>query len=92
MDIKAALEVLNALSMTSFASLIKRWRSIQDRLQALKGDLKSTIPSGGPDLRIVIQRIDALRSGGCPDSLREDWLILQRDIEELLERQRANFM
>ena len=92
MDIKVALQVLNALSMTAFSSLIKRWRSIQDRLQALKGDLKSTIPRGCPDLRFIIQRIDTLRSGGCPDSLRSDWVLLHRDIEELLERERNNFL
>ena len=91
-DIKVALEVLNALSMTAFSSLIKRWRSIQDRLHALKGDLKSTIPRGCPELRFIIQRIDTMRSGGCPDSLRSEWLLLHRDIVDLLERERANYL
>lgn len=91
-DIEAALEVLTALSLTSLSSLRKRWRSIQDRLQALKGDLKSTIPRGGPDLKRIISTIDDLRRGGCPDEMRERWQKLQREINQLLETQRANFV
>lgn len=91
-DIRASLEVLNALSMTSHSSLLKRWRSIQDRLHALKGDLKSTITMGGPELVQIIKKIEELRAGGRPDSLIEDWKTLQTNIETLLDSQKANFL
>jgi len=86
-DIRAVLEVLNALSMTSQDSLRKRWRSIQDRLQALKGDLKSTIPRGGHDLNKIVRNIDALRTGKFPDRYTEKWWALRREIDELLDSQ-----
>jgi hypothetical protein len=90
-DIKAALEVLNALSLTSQSSLRKRWRSIQDRLQALKGDLKSmVVPREGPDLNRIVDSVDDLRSGDCPDDLREQWRQLHYDIDQLLELQHSN--
>jgi hypothetical protein len=91
-DIKSALEVLNALSLTSRSSLLKRWRSIQDRLLALKGDLKSTMPRGGLELSHIIHKIDAMRAGGCPDSLRDEWQSLQHHIELLLDNQRSNYL
>jgi hypothetical protein len=90
-DITAALEVLNALSLTSQSSRRKRWRSIQDRLQALKGDLKSMVPRGGPDLKRIVNAIDGLRSAGCPEDVRERWQTLHHEIDQLLELQRSNY-
>lgn len=83
-DIRAALEVVDALISAPHTSMTSRWRSIQDRLQALKGDLKSTIPRGGPQLNRVIHAIDELRLGPCPDELRPMWISLRKRIDEVL--------
>ena len=90
-DITAALEVLNALSLTSQSSLKIRWRSIQDRLQALKGDLKSMVPRGGPDLKRIVDAIDDIRSASGPEDMREKWQKLLHQIDQLLELQRSNY-
>lgn len=90
-DIRAALEVLSALSLTSQSSIEKRWRSIQDRLQKLKGDIKSTIPRGGADLTRVTKSIDDLRRGECPKDLRSDWMKLENDISQLLDSEREKY-
>lgn len=89
-DIRENLEMLTAFSMTSPTSQRKRWGSIQERLQTLKGDLKSIIPRGGPDLLRVVQAIDKLRGGECPDEFFYEWRILHKGIDALLDSQRSS--
>jgi signal transduction histidine kinase len=85
-DIKHELELVDALCKTSAKeSLRKRWRSIQDRLLALKGDLKTVIPysrgeQSGVDLASVIKAIDELRASEFPEDLQERWATLKSRI------------
>jgi signal transduction histidine kinase len=92
-DIKHALELVDALCKTSAKeSLRKRWRSIQDRLLALKGDLKTVIPyskgeQSGVDLASVIKAIDELRANEFPENLQGSWATLKSRITVVVEEQ-----
>lgn len=84
-DIKANVEILNALCVASGDSLRNRWRTIKDRLQALKGDLKSTVSREGLDLRLLVDSIDTLRAGKVPEDLQSRWTSLRDQIDKVLD-------
>jgi hypothetical protein len=93
-DITTNLEVINALCRACDGiSLKKRWRSIQDRLQRLKGDLKTIVRcenvSAGNDLEKISYAIDALRLGKFPEDLKERWTQLRLEIDIIIVRQIA---
>jgi hypothetical protein len=93
-DITTILEVIDALCKAcDIISLQKRWRSIQDRLQTLKGDLQTVLVRGentssGNDLEKIMNGIDALRLGQFPEDLKERWTQLRLEIDMIIERQR----
>lgn len=90
-DIVATLEVLDALCrVSSVKSLRNRWKSIKEKLQVLKGDLKSTISSSGSceSLLFVISEIDSLRLGDFPNDLGERWPVLKSQIKAVVHANR----
>jgi hypothetical protein len=89
-DIITDLEIVDALCYASGTdSLRKRWRPIQDRLQVLKGDLKTIVPSegdeAGADLDCVIEVIENLRLGEFPEDLKERWATLKSQINAVMD-------
>ena len=91
-DITSTLDVIDALcKATDKRSLKKRWRSIQDRLQTLKGDLKTVIsPSHSGEVDAVVVKIDTLRLGSFPENFIAEWATLRCEIGALLEARRAS--
>jgi hypothetical protein len=90
-DIIQVIEVIDALcKVGALKSLKNRWRSIQEKLLALKGDLKSTISSteGVERLDAVIAKIDYLRLGDFPKDLRERWASLQTELHDMIDSSR----
>ena len=90
-DIISLIEVIDALTKVgTLKSLRNRWRSIQEKLLALKGDLKSTVSSteGDEGLNAVIARIDGLRMGEFPKDLREKWMSLQGELYDVIDSNR----
>jgi hypothetical protein len=90
-DIVKVIEVINALcAVGTLKSLRNRWRSIQEKLVALKGDLKSTISltEGGEGLNAVIEKIDSLRMGEFPIDLSERWVSLQGELYDVIDSNR----
>jgi len=86
-DIIQLIEVIAALcKVGSVKSLRNRWRSVQEKLQALKGDLKSVISDrGGNDsLDSVIAEIDRLRLGDFPLDLHQRWATLQSQLFDVI--------
>ena len=83
-DIEQTMEVISALcKVESDASLRNRWKTIQERLLALKGDLKSSIKSsanGNDDLDVVLCDIETLRLGKFPRNLRQRWSSINQRI------------
>ena len=92
-DIIATLEVLDALcNVSSVKSLRNRWKSIKEKLQILKGDLKSTISSSSSSesLLFVLSQIDSLRLGDFPIDLAERWPLLKSQINAVVSANRTN--
>ncbi len=83
-DIMQVIEVIDALCKAgNLKSLKNRWKSIQEKLQTLKGDLKSTI-SSGDSLEFVLSAIDSLRLGSFPKDLQERWSVLHSHIQHVI--------
>ena len=94
-DVNDLLDVIDALCFASGTdSLQKRWRVIQERLQALKGDLKTVISvqsdciQPGTDLDFVIEKIENLRLGEFPMDLTEQWATLKSQINAVMDAHR----
>lgn len=90
-DIMQVVEVIDALcKVGNTNSLKKRWKSIQEKLQTLKGDLKSTIFSKGPvdSLAYVLGELESLRLGSFPADLRERWIRLESQIKAVINTNR----
>jgi hypothetical protein len=92
-DIQAILELIDALcSSKDPTSLQKRWHSIRDLLQTLKGDLKTVIPTakGGEvdALEAVTNAIDELRRGDFQQNLKDRWALQRLDIVTLMNLHR----
>lgn len=93
-DITTNLEVIDALCKACDGiSLKKRWRSIQDRLQRLKGDLKTVVRCEnllvGNDLEKITNAIDTLRLGDFSEDLKELWTQLRLEIDKIIAQQIA---
>lgn len=87
-DIMQVLEVISALCKTgNLRSLKNRWKSIQEKLQVLKGDLKSTI-AAGESLEVALSAIDSLRLGSFPKDLRQQWSMLHDQIHDVMNSSR----
>lgn len=91
-DIVATLEVIDALcKVSSIKSLKSRWRSIKEKLQALKGDLKSTISprKSSEGLVFVISEIDLLRrKREFPTDFHERWTTLRSQLNVVVQANR----
>jgi len=93
-DITSILDVIDALcNAHDIKSLQKRWRTIQDRLQRLKGDLKTVIPEAKKDTRddleSMLQSIDDLRFGDFPEDLQERWGAVRRAVVKIMDTHNA---
>jgi hypothetical protein len=90
-DIVATLEVIDALcNVSSVKSLRNRWKTIKEKLQVLKGDLKSTISTSScsESLLFVIEEIDVLRLGDFSPNLAEKWTLLRSQINAVVQANR----
>ncbi|KAI2495337.1 Histidine ATPase [Fragilaria crotonensis] len=79
-DVRESLGVINALSAVASEA---RWQAIREKLHALKGDLKATIPMG--IIGKVVTQIDQLMaSDRLPRDFSNKWIRLQGEIETIL--------
>jgi hypothetical protein len=79
-DVRESLGVINALSAVASDA---RWQPIREKLHALKGDLKATIPMSTIS-RIVSQIDNLLGNDRLPRDFSTKWLRLQNEIEVIL--------
>lgn len=85
-DIVQAIEVISALcKVGSLRSLRNRWKSIREKLHALKGDLKSAIVSKGDELRSVLSEIDSLWHEDLPEDFPQRWASLETKLYAMVE-------
>lgn len=83
-DIRHSLDTINALvSVTDETVLEKRWRTVKEKLHALKGDLK-TMETKEP-LANVLNRIDRLIDfRTLPESFIDQWQNVKSQVESTL--------
>ena len=79
-DVRESLGVINALSAVASDA---RWQPIREKLHALKGDLKATIPMS--TIGKVVSQMDQLMSSDrLPRDFSSKWIRLQGEIETIL--------
>ena len=79
-DVRESLGVINALAAVASDA---RWQPIREKLHALKGDLKATIPMGV--IGSVVSQMDQLMANDrLPRDFSSKWLKLQQEIEGIL--------
>ena len=82
-DIRSSLDQIQSLSSNHDAGVLsRRWSVIRERLQVLKGDLK-TMSSDAKVLEAV-QDLATLQAPEVPNHYLDDWEILRQKIEDLL--------
>ena len=82
-DIRSSLDQIQSLSSNHDAGVLsRRWSVIRERLQVLKGDLK-TMSSDAKVLEAV-QDLATLQAPEVPNNYLDDWEILRQKIEDLL--------
>ena len=82
-DIRFVLDQINSLSSNpDLGVLARRWSVIREKLQSLKGDLKTM--SSSDDVLEVVNDLTSLQASRLPTDYVSEWRALRRKIERLL--------